>query len=44
MAMAVEYQIERWYREIRMVRITPVSEEQIMNFIAEKVLGLPKSY
>lgn len=44
MAMAVEYQIERWYREVRMVRITPVSEEQIMNYIGEKVLGLPKSY
>ncbi|MFA7554841.1 MAG: acyl-CoA dehydrogenase family protein [Spongiibacteraceae bacterium] len=44
MAMAVEYQIERWFRECRMIRITPVSEEQIMNYIAERALGLPKSY
>jgi acyl-CoA dehydrogenase len=44
MGMAVEYQVERWYREIRMIRITPVSEEQIMNYIGEKVLGLPRSY
>jgi acyl-CoA dehydrogenase len=44
MGMAVEYQVERWYRECRLLRIAPVSEEQIMNYIAEKVLGLPKSY
>jgi acyl-CoA dehydrogenase len=44
MGMAVEYQIERWYREIRLIRIAPVSEEQIMNYIGEKVLGLPRSY
>ncbi|MBR9911394.1 MAG: acyl-CoA/acyl-ACP dehydrogenase [Gammaproteobacteria bacterium] len=44
MALAVEYQVERWYRECRLLRIAPVSEEQIMNYIGEKVLGLPKSY
>lgn len=44
MGMAVEYQIERWYREGRLLRIAPVSEEQIMNFVGEKVLGLPRSY
>lgn len=44
MGMAVEYQVERWYREGRLLRIAPVSEEQIMNFVGEKVLGLPRSY
>lgn len=44
MGLAVEYQIERWFREGRLLRIAPVSEEQIMNYVSEKVLGLPKSY
>lgn len=44
MAYAVEYQVERFFRECRLLRIAPVSEEQIMNYIAERVLRLPKSY
>ncbi|MFI5426630.1 acyl-CoA dehydrogenase family protein [Aeromicrobium sp. UC242_57] len=38
---AVEYQVERFFREARMLRITPVSEEQIMNYVAERELALP---
>jgi acyl-CoA dehydrogenase len=41
---AVEYQVERLFRESRLVRIAPVSEEQIMNYIGERVLELPRSY
>jgi len=41
---AVEYQVERFFRESRLLRIAPVSEEQIMNYVAERVLELPRSY
>ncbi|TEA76921.1 acyl-CoA dehydrogenase family protein [Allopusillimonas ginsengisoli] len=41
---AKEYQVERYMREIMIPRIAPISPELIMCFIAEKVLGLPKSY
>ncbi|TQC47854.1 acyl-CoA dehydrogenase [Rhodococcus sp. WS4] len=44
MGYATEYQVERFFRESRMLRIAPVSEEQIMNYIAERELHLPKSY
>jgi acyl-CoA dehydrogenase len=41
---AKEYQVERYLREVMIPRIAPVSPELIKCFIAEKVLGLPKSY
>lgn len=41
---AREYHVERYLREIMLVRIAPVSREMILSYIAEKVLGLPKSY
>jgi acyl-CoA dehydrogenase len=41
---AKEYNVERYLREIMLPRIAPVSREMIMNFVAERVLGLPKSY
>ena len=41
---AREYNVERYFREIALPRIAPVSREMIMNFISEQVLGLPKSY
>jgi acyl-CoA dehydrogenase len=41
---AKEYHVERYLREIMLPRIAPVSREMIMNFVAERVLGLPKSY
>jgi acyl-CoA dehydrogenase len=41
---AKEYHVERYLREIMLPRIAPVSREMIMCFIAERVLGLPKSY
>jgi acyl-CoA dehydrogenase len=39
-----EYHVERYLREVLIPRIAPVSREMILCFIAEKVLGLPKSY
>ncbi|MCB1689782.1 MAG: acyl-CoA/acyl-ACP dehydrogenase [Halioglobus sp.] len=44
MGYAQEYHIERYLREILIPRTAPVSPHMILNFIAEKVLGLPKSY
>jgi acyl-CoA dehydrogenase len=36
--------VERFFRESRLLRIAPVSEEQIMNYVAERELHLPRSY
>jgi acyl-CoA dehydrogenase len=41
---AREYHVERFLREVMIPRIAPVSPQLILCFIAEKVLGLPKSY
>jgi acyl-CoA dehydrogenase len=39
-----EYHIERYWRDVRLFRTAPVSQEMTLNYIAEHVLGLPKSY
>ncbi len=44
MGYAKEYHVERFLREIMIARIAPVSRELILCNIAEKALGLPKSY
>jgi acyl-CoA dehydrogenase len=44
MGYAKEYHVERLLREVTVTRLAPITEQMIMNFIAEKVLGLPKSY
>jgi acyl-CoA dehydrogenase len=44
MGYAEEYHVERYLRESWIPRLAPVSPQMIMCFIAEKVLGLPKSY
>jgi acyl-CoA dehydrogenase len=44
MGYAKEYHVERYLRESLIPRIAPVSREMILNFIAEKVLGLTRSY
>ncbi|QIL73983.1 acyl-CoA/acyl-ACP dehydrogenase (plasmid) [Diaphorobacter sp. HDW4B] len=41
---AKEYHVERYLREAMLPRIAPISPQLILSFIAEKVLGLPKSY
>jgi acyl-CoA dehydrogenase len=41
---AKEYHVERLYREVILTRIAPVSEQLILSFIAERVLGQAKSY
>jgi acyl-CoA dehydrogenase len=44
MGFAKEYHVERYMREAWIPRLAPVSPQLILCFIAEKVLGLPKSY
>jgi len=41
---AKEYHVERLFREVAITRLAPITEQLIMCYIAEKVLGLPKSY
>lgn len=41
---AKEYHLERLWREVRLYKIAPISQQMVLNYIAEKVLGLPKSY
>jgi acyl-CoA dehydrogenase len=44
MGYAKEYHVERYFREMMIPRIAPVSREMILNFIGERVLGLPRSF
>jgi acyl-CoA dehydrogenase len=44
MGYAKEYHIERYLREALIPRLAPVSPQLILCYIAEKVLGLPRSY
>jgi acyl-CoA dehydrogenase len=44
MGYAQEYHVERYLREVLIPRTAPVSPHMILNFLAEKVLELPKSY
>jgi acyl-CoA dehydrogenase len=41
---ATEYDVERYWREARLMRIAPISQELVLSYIAEHVLGLPRSY
>jgi acyl-CoA dehydrogenase len=41
---AREYDVERYWREARLMRLAPVSQEMALNYIAEHVLTLPRSY
>ena len=41
---ATEYHVERYWREARLQRLAPISQEMTLNFIAQTVLGLPRSY
>ncbi len=43
-AFSKEYHLERKFRETRLYRIAPVSTNLILSYLAEHVLGLPRSY
>ena len=44
MGYAKEFHVERYLRESLIVRIAPITPHLILSFIAERALGLPKSY
>ena len=44
MGYSKEFHVERYLREVMIPRIAPITPHMILNFIAEKILGLPKSY
>ena len=44
MGYAAEYHVERYFREMVATQLAPVSREMILCYIAERELGLPKSY
>ncbi|MDQ0382530.1 acyl-CoA dehydrogenase family protein [Amycolatopsis thermophila] len=41
---AKEYHIERLWREVRLLRNAPFSQEMVLNYISTQVLGLPRAY
>jgi len=41
---AKEYHVERYWREARLLKIAPIPQEMVLNYLAEHVLGLPRSY
>jgi acyl-CoA dehydrogenase len=41
---AKEFYVERLWREIRLYKIAPVSQQMVLNYLCEHVLGLPRSY
>lgn len=41
---AEEYDVARYWREVRLMRIAPISQELVMSYVAEHVLGLPRSH
>ncbi|OYO10902.1 acyl-CoA dehydrogenase [Enemella evansiae] len=44
MGYSLEYHVERYFREARILRLAPVSQEMVLNYISTHALGLPKSY
>lgn len=44
MGYATGFDVERYWREARIFRLAPVSQETVQNYVAEHVLGLPRSY
>ena len=41
---ATEYDVGRYWTEARLLKIAPISQEMVQSYIAEHVLGLPRSY
>jgi alkylation response protein AidB-like acyl-CoA dehydrogenase len=41
---AREFHVERLWREVRLYKIAPVSQQMVLNYLSEHVLGLPRSY
>ena len=44
MGYSEEYHVARYFREARLMRIAPISQEMILNYLGSHVLGMPRSY
>ncbi|GAB25457.1 acyl-CoA dehydrogenase [Gordonia polyisoprenivorans NBRC 16320 = JCM 10675] len=44
MGYSEEYNVSRYFREARLTRIAPISQEMILNYLGSHVLGMPRSY
>ena len=44
MGYAAEFHVERYFRESRLLRLAPLCQEMVLNFLGSHVLGLPRSY
>jgi acyl-CoA dehydrogenase len=44
MGYAREFHVERYFREARLLRLAPISQEMVLNYVSQHVLGLPRSY
>ena len=44
MGYSEEYHVARYFREARLLRIAPLSQEMVLNYLGEHVLGMPRSY
>jgi acyl-CoA dehydrogenase len=44
MGYSEEYHVSRYFREARLMKIAPVSQEMVLNFLGSHVLGMPRSY
>ncbi|MFB6142208.1 MAG: acyl-CoA dehydrogenase family protein [Halorientalis sp.] len=42
--VATEYDVERYFREARLTRLVPITQQLVLNYVSEQVLGLPRSY
>jgi len=44
MGYSKEHHVARYFREARLMRIAPVSQEMVLNYLAQHTLRLPRSY
>jgi len=44
MGYAKEFHVERYFREARLMRLAPISQEMVLNYVSQHVMGLPRSY
>ena len=42
--LAVDYDVERKFRETRVFQVAPISTNMVLNYIGQHVLGMPRSY
>jgi acyl-CoA dehydrogenase len=41
---AKEYDVERWWREMQLIRLAPITQQMALNYITQYVIGMPRGY